>query len=68
MNNKKLDFKLGSHLRTIINNQFLTNKKFCKWFFKTFSKIELKFFAEYFYEDLATRTEVIWFKEWYIDR
>ena len=63
MNNKKLDFKPGSHLRTIINNQFLTNKRFSKWFFKTFSKIELKFFAEYFYEDLATRTEVIWFKE-----
>ena len=66
MDNKKLNVKPGSPLRTIINNQFLSNKRFCKWFFKTFSKIELKFFSEYYYEDLANRTEIIWFKDWFL--
>ena len=67
MNNKKLEIKPGSPLRTIINNQFLTNRRFCKWFFKIFSKIELKIVSEYFYEDLAKRTEIIWFKEWFLE-
>ena len=67
MNNKKIDFKPGSPVKTIINNQFLTNKRFSKWFFKTFSKLELKFFSEYYYEDLVKRTEIIWFKEWFLD-
>ena len=63
-----MNFEPGSPLRQIIKEEFMSpeHKSFRDVFFKVLNKNELDQIQTIFYNDLTSRCQIIWFKDWFL--